>query len=758
MEYQFREVRVERQFGDGVLAISTGKLAKQAGGSVVVQYKDTAILAAATRAETREGTDFFPLTVDYREWTHAAGKFPGGFMKREGPPRTREVLTARLVDRPIRPLFPPGYRDEVQIMISTLSADQENEPDILAMIGASAALTISDIPFRCPTGSIRLGRIDGQLVPLPTLKQLEQSELDLVVAGTARSVLMIEGFGNQLSGQERLEAIMTAHKLLQPIVEMQLELREKLGLGERPEYESPENPLVSVLTERCYDCVREIMQIAGKRQRQNAAEELLEQLVAELVPLEGETQYSEQQVREAFYAVKQRVVRELIFEGRRPDGRGLKQIRPIHCEVGVLPRTHGSALFARGETQALVTTTLGTVSDAQKVNGIIPEYLQRFMVHYNMPPYSVGEVRPIRGPGRREIGHGALAERSLRPVVPSTDEFPYTVRVVSDILESNGSSSMASVCGGSLSLMDAGVPIKEAVAGISIGLVKEGDRYVLLTDIIGDEDHYGDMDFKAAGTKEGVTGIQLDLKIGGIEEQIIREALQQACEARLEILETMNRCIDKPRSELSPYAPKLVQVKIDPQKIGMVIGPSGKTIRQLETDTSTKIEIEEDGTITIASTDRAAAERAAEQIRELTAEVEVGKIYRGRVVSVTDFGAFVEILPGRDGLCHISELSNGYVQNVSDVCKVGDILDVKVIMIDDQDRVKLSRKAVLQERDESGEGQRPELAGAGAGGDRNLNERRERSSGQSRRNGGGRRDRRRGGGGGRTGQRRSSRR
>jgi len=764
MEYQFREVRVERQIGDGVLAISTGKLAKQAGGSVVVEYKDTAILAAATRAEPREGIDFFPLTVDYRERTYAAGKFPGGFMKREGPPRTREILTARLVDRPIRPLFPPGYRDEVQIMISTLSADQENEPDILAMIGASAALTISDIPFLGPTGSIRLGRIEGQFVPLPTLKQIEESDLDLVVAGSSRSVLMIEGFGKQLSEQEMLEAIMTAHKLLQPIVEMQLELRDKLGLGERPEYESPENPLVPVLTDRYYERVREIMQIAGKKERQEAADELLEQLVAELVPLEGETEYSEQQVREAFYAVKERAVRELIFEGRRPDGRDPKQIRPIHCEVGVLPRTHGSALFARGETQALVTTTLGTVSDAQKVDGIIPAYLQRFMVHYNMPPYSVGEVRPIRGPGRREIGHGALAERSLKPVVPSTDEFPYTVRVVSDILESNGSSSMASVCGGSLSLMDAGVPIKEAVAGISIGLVKEGERYVLLTDIIGDEDHYGDMDFKVAGTANGITGIQLDLKIDGIEEQIIRETLERAREARLEILEIMNRCIDKPRPELSPYAPKLVQVKIDPDKIGLVIGPSGKTIRQLETDTDTKIEIEDDGTITIASANREAAERAAEYIRGLTAEVEVGKVYRGRVVSVTDFGAFIEILPGKDGLCHISELSDGYVQKVSDICKVGDILDVKVILIDDQDRVKLSRKAVLQEQGQTDRGRLPELAGAGSstGGERNTNERRDRAGGQSHR--GGRRDRRRGGsrgnGGGRGGQRqrRSSRR
>lgn len=691
--------RVERPLGSGTLSIETGKLAKQAHGAVVVQYGDTVALVTAVEGEEDEGRDFFPLVVDYREKTYAAGKFPGGFIKREGRPTTKEILTSRLIDRPIRPLFPAGYVREVQIMGATLSADRENDPDVLCMIGSSAALHVSHIPFLRPTASIRLGRINDELVVMPTHSELEESDLDLVISGTRDAITMIEGFAREMSEDAMLQAIMFGQQQIAMIVDMIEELRNKAGLGAKPVQPAmAANPLIDIFRDRFAAEFRERKQTSGKHDRADKVRELKKRIADEYLPEKGESQYKPAQVSQALEALEERVVRDLILEGKRIDGRNSKQLRNITCEVGVLPRTHGSAVFARGETQALVTTTLGTVGDEQRVDGLADEYSKKFMLDYNFPPFSVGECRPIRGPGRREIGHGALAERSLKAVIPMPDTFPYTVRVVSDILESNGSSSMASVCGGTLSLMDAGVPITDPVAGISIGLVKEKDRFVLLTDIMGDEDHFGDMDFKIAGTGRGITGIQLDLKIDGINEEIIRATLEQAREARRDILKTMLSTLRQPRHEPSRLAPRILQVHINPEKIGLLIGPGGKTIKGIQESTGAKIDIEDDGTVSIAHMDAAGAEAARQKVEALTEEVRVGKVYEGKVTSIKDFGAFIEILPGRDGLCHISELDDKYVDKVDSVCKVGDKLQVKVIAIDDQDRVKLSRKALLREQ------------------------------------------------------------
>ncbi len=690
---------VEANLGDKTLRIETGKLAKQAHGAVVVQFGDTVTLVTAVEGEEDEGRDFFPLVVDYREKTYAAGKFPGGFIKREGRPTTKEILTSRLIDRPIRPLFPAGYYREVQIMGAVLSADKENDPDILCMIGSSGALHMSHIPFLRPTGSVRLGRIGNELIVMPTHSQLEDSDLDLIVSGTREAITMIEGFAREMSEENMVQAIQFAHEQIVKIVDAVEELRKKAGLEPKP---APSgltlNPLVEIFRQRFFNELRERKQTPGKHDRANKIRELRERVAAEFLPENGEAKYTPEQVAGAFEALEERVVRDLILEGKRIDGRNPRQLRNIACEVGVLPRTHGSAIFARGETQSLVTTTLGTVSDEQRVDGLGEEYSKKFMLDYNFPPFSVGECRPIRGPGRREIGHGALAERSLKAVIPGPDKFPYTIRVVSDILESNGSSSMASVCGGTLSLMDAGVPISDPVAGISIGLVKEKDRFVLLTDIMGDEDHFGDMDFKVAGTGRGVTGIQLDLKIDGINEEIIRATLDQAREARREILKQMLSTLRQPRSSPSKYAPRLITVRIHPEKIGLLIGPGGKTIKGIQEATGAKIDIDDDGTVFISHMDAAGAEAAKLKVEALTEEVRVGKVYDGRVTSIKDFGAFIEILPGRDGLCHISELDDKYVDRVENVCKVGDHLQVKVIAIDDQDRVKLSRRALLREQ------------------------------------------------------------
>ncbi|MGZ3394096.1 MAG: polyribonucleotide nucleotidyltransferase [Isosphaeraceae bacterium] len=711
---------VERTIGEKVISLETGLLAKQASGAVVVRIGDTMSLVATMAAPGREGLDFFPLTVDYREKTYAAGKFPGGFIKREGRPTTKEILTARLIDRPIRPLFPEWYHEEVQIQAGPISADRQNDPDVPSIIGASASLLLTRAPFQGPIGAVRLARVEGKLIALPTVEELEHSDLDLVVASTTKAIVMIEGFGEELPEPEMADAIMRAHHLNQEVIQLQFDLLEAVGLSiPEPEHvETPADPLRQVLHDRYADRLREIKQIVLKQERNSTTKDLLDQVIKDLIPVDGtplavptghvgesgeapvEVPVTPGRIKAAFAAIEERVVRELILEGKRPDGRCPRDLRSIRCEVSLLPRAHGSALFQRGETQALVTTVLGTTADEQRVDGIMDEYSKKFMLDYNMPPFAVGEIRPIRGPGRREIGHGALAERSVAPILPSPATFPYTIRVISDILESNGSSSMASVCGATLSLMDAGVPISDPVGGISIGLVQDeaSGRHILLTDIIGDEDHFGDMDFKVAGTQRGVTGIQLDLKNKGITEEIIRETLEQAHEARLEILRAMLRAIKRPREEISANAPRLIQIQINPEKIGLIIGPGGKTIRRLQEETGAKIDIEDSGVVTLSSLEAAGAEAARDKIVAMTEGVQIGRVYEGRVTSIKEFGAFVEILPGKDGLVHISELTDGYVSSVADICRVGDPMLVKAIAVDDQDRVKLSRKAALAER------------------------------------------------------------
>jgi polyribonucleotide nucleotidyltransferase len=693
--------RVETQIGQHTLSLETGKLAKQAHGAVVVGLDESQALVAAVEGNEDTVRDFFPLVVDYREKTYAAGKFPGGFIKREGRPTTKEILTARLIDRPIRPLFPAAYRREVQIMCSTLSFDRENDADILSMIGSSAALHVSHIPFLNLTAAVRLGRINGEFVVMPTISQMEESDLDLIVSGTREAITMIEGFSRELSEEVMLEAIVLCHKEIAKIIGLIEQLREKAGLGmkELPP-PAPENPFKQTVLGKYAEALKTAKVTKGKANRADAVRELKDKIKEELtanITGEKEKEKAKKEVGAALYWLEEKVVRDLILSGVRIDGRGHRDLRQISCEVGLLPRTHGSALFTRGETQALVTITLGTSSDEQRIDGLSDEYSKKFMLDYNFPPFSVGETKPIRGPGRREIGHGALAERSLKAVIPDVEKFPYTIRVVSEILESNGSSSMASVCGGTLALMDAGVPISDPVAGISIGLVKEGDRYALLTDIMGDEDHFGDMDFKVAGTVRGITGIQLDLKIEGINEEIIKGTLEQAREARREILRAIVGTLRFPREEISPRAPRLLTVQINPEKIGLLIGPGGKTIKGIQEATGAKLDIDDDGTVYISHSEAAGAEAARAKVAALTEEVKVGKVYDGKVTSIKDFGAFVEILPGRDGLVHISELDDKYVDRVDAVCKVGDKMQVKVIAIDDQDRVKLSRKQALRE-------------------------------------------------------------
>jgi polyribonucleotide nucleotidyltransferase len=673
-------------------------LAKQAAGSCLVQYGETVVLAAAASGPPRPG-DFFPLTCDYRERVAAAGKFPGGFLKREGRPTVKETLTARLMDRPIRPQFPDGYRDDIQIQSFVLASDRQNDGDVLAVNGASASLLLSPLPFQGPLGAVRLGYINGQLVPFPTHDALEESDLDLIVAGTKDAVLMIEGFAREIPESLMIEAILKAHEHVREICAMQEELAAKAGSVKVAYVPPPPDPLLDTLRQKYFAELTQAKRTEGKLARADAVAALEARALAEAIPdPQAADAVTPERFDAAWHNLERHAVRQSILGGTRSDGRDGKTLRPITCAIDVLPRVHGSALFQRGETQALVTVTLGTGRDEQRVDGLVEEYSQKFMLHYYFPSFSVGEVRPIRGPGRREIGHGALAERSVKPVLPTPEEFPYTVRIISDILESNGSSSMASVCGATLGLMAAGVPISNPVAGISIGLVQEQDRWTLLTDIIGDEDHFGDMDFKVAGTQNGVTGIQLDLKTHGISEEIVRAALMQAREARIEILRKMLTTISRPRPEISVWAPRLLRTHIDPEKIGLLIGPGGKMIRSIQEATGASIEVEDDGTVTVASTAMEGAEEAMRRIEALTASVELGKIYQGRVISIKDFGAFIEILPGKDGLCHISELAEGYVSSVGDVCKLGDELEVKVIAIDDQDRVKLSRKAALREQ------------------------------------------------------------
>lgn len=696
------KVSVEREFGGRKFSLTTGEIAKQAAGAVFVQFGETVVLVAAQDGPSRPGTDFFPLTVDYRERSAAAGKFPGGFLKREGRPTLKEILTARLTDRPIRPLFPEGYIDEVQIMANVMACDGENDPDVLTITGASASLTLAaGIPFKGPLAGVRVAYLGGNFVLMPTQAEIAQSQLDLVVAGTRDSVLMIEGFADQLPEELMAEALVFGHKAIQVLCDLQTELAQKVGVPEKTFVPRLANPFQDRLRSEAYDQLRAAKTIGKKQDRAEATNQLKETLQARYFPAGVEATpegHTLAQFNDAFTDLVYRVIRDLTLEGQRIDGRGLTDLRPVSCQVGVLPRVHGSALFTRGETQSLATLVLGTVRDEQKVDGLFTEYSKRFMLDYYFPPYSVGECRPIRGPGRREIGHGALAERSVVSVIPPAEKFPYTIRVISDITESNGSSSMASVCSATLALMDAGVQISQPVAGISIGLVKEPHKYVLLTDIIGDEDHYGDMDFKVAGTQKGVTGIQLDLKIDGINEQIIRDTLQQAKTARVELLRSMLTAIRRPAKDISPHAPKLVRTKIDPAKIGLLIGPGGKTIRAIQEETKTTVDVDDSGVVVISGMDRMLVDDALARVEAMAEEIKVGKIYNGTVSSIKDFGAFIEIAPGKDGLCHISELSDGYVKSVIDICKEGDKLQVKVIAVDEQNRVKLSRKAVLLEQ------------------------------------------------------------
>jgi polyribonucleotide nucleotidyltransferase len=693
------KVTVEREFGGRPLSITTGELAKQAGGAVLVQYGETVVLVAAQSGPPRPGIDFFPLTVDYRERTAAAGKFPGGFFKREGRPSMKEILTSRLTDRPIRPLFPEGFVDEVQVMATVLAVDPENDPDILSIIGASAALSLAPVPFSGPIAAVRIGLVNGEFVLMTTQSQMPKSRLDLIVAGSASSVLMIEGFADQLPEPDMVAAISFAQREIAKLCELQNELVSKVG--KKPfKFEAPAtNPFLQLLTDKAYTKFKSVKGGKQKKERSEATRAFRTELQAEFFP-DGAVATSEghtvEQFKKAFSDLEYQVVRDMILDGVRLDGRKPTDLRAVSCSVGVLPRVHGSAIFTRGETQSLGTVTLGTARDQQKVDGLFEEVSKRFMLDYNFPPYSVGECKPIRGPGRREIGHGALAERSVAPVIPPTEKFPYTIRVISDITESNGSSSMATVCNATLSLMDAGVPLVQPVAGISIGLVKQSDdKFTLLTDIMGDEDHFGDMDFKVAGTQKGITGIQLDLKINGISERIIRETLEQARSARIELLRAMLGTISRPRKEVSETAPRLKMIKIDPEKIGLLIGPGGKTVRGIQEQSGATIDIGEDGTVMVSGANLAAVDHAMAAVEAITEEIKVGRIYEGTVSSIKDFGAFIEIAPGKDGLCHISELADGFVKSVTDIVKIGEKIRVKVIAVDDQNRVKLSRKALM---------------------------------------------------------------
>lgn len=690
--------KVEETVGGETLSIESGEVAKQADGAVIVRYGDTVVLVTAVCGEPKGG-DFLPMTVDYREKTYAAGKFPGGFYKRESRPTNKEILTMRMMDRPMRPLFPKGYSDEVQIMSVVLSADKETDPDVISMVGASAAVAVSSIPFNGPTGSVRVGLINDEFVINPKNSELESSTMNLVVSGTEDAVMMVEASGNEISEDKFVDAIMFGFEEIKKIVRIQKELVAKCG-KEKQKYEVPtvDTVLFDEIKAKAYDKIKVQSVVNGKFARKKALKEVRNKLIEEYCTGAVDEDI-ENKVKSIFDELVEAAVQEqIIKESKRIDGRGLKDIRPITCEVSFLPRTHGSALFTRGETQALVVTTLGTSIDEQRVDGLVDGYTKKFMLDYNFPPFCVGEAKPIRGPGRREIGHGALAEKALEQMIPAFEDFPYTIRIVSDILESNGSSSMATVCGGTLCMMDAGIPMKRPVAGIAMGLVKEGKEVRILSDILGDEDHLGAMDFKVAGTEYGITALQMDLKISGISEQIMRDALAQAKEGRMHILKEMLTAIEKPRSEISIHAPKLVKFKINPEKIGLVIGPGGKNIKKIQEESGTRVEIEDDGTIIISAASLESVEIAKTYIKGLTDDAEIGRIYNGKVVSVKEYGVFVEIMPGKEGLVHISELSNDYIEKVEDVVKMGDEIKVKLIGIDEQKRLKLSRKAALKEK------------------------------------------------------------
>jgi len=690
------ERRMSIELGGRNLSIEAGKIAKQANGAVAVQYGETIVLVTAVCSEEeRKNIDFIPLTVNYLEMTFAAGRIPGGFFKREGRPSDRETLISRLIDRPIRPLFPKGFKRETQIIATVLSADQENDPAILGMIGASAALTVSDIPFKGPIGGVRVGRINGEYKCNPTNSELETSNIDLLVAGNRDGVIMVEGSAKMGKEDDILEAIFFGYDHLRGLIEMQERLSDELNI-EKTEFIPQDNEaLREQIQSFAVPQLREVHAISGKLERRRRLEEILEDVMEKFG---GEDEESRAEAREMLAETEGRLIREMVLnEGRRVDGRGLSDIRPISCEVGILPRTHGSALFTRGETQVLAVTTFGTSSDEQKIDTLNGESYKSFMLHYNFPPFCVGEVSPLRSPSRREIGHGALAERAILPVLPSSDTFPYTIRVVSEVLESNGSSSMATVCGGMLALMDAGVPTIDTVAGIAMGLVKEGERVAILSDILGDEDHIGDMDFKAAGTEEGITAVQMDIKGPGVTRGLLREILYKAREGRLHILEKMRETIPEPRKDLSRHAPRITTFQVKPDKIRDIIGPGGKNIRSIVEQTGVKIEIEDPDLVKIASANYEAIEEAMAIIKRLIQEVEVGGLYLGNVKRVLDFGAIVELFPGTDGLIHISQLAEQRVENVSDILKEGDEVLVKVIGIEPNGRIRLSRKEALKQ-------------------------------------------------------------
>jgi polyribonucleotide nucleotidyltransferase len=693
--------RVELDFHGRRLIVETGKVAKQAGGAAWVQYGETVVLVTATASRSpREGIDFFPLTCDYQEKTFAAGKIPGGFFKREGRPAEKEILTSRLIDRPIRPLFPKGFNCETQVIATVLSHDRENDPDVIGMTGASIALTLSDIPFNGPIAAVRVGRVDGKIVINPTAAQVPDSDLNIVVAASKDAIVMVEGGARILPESVVLEGLFAAHEACQTLIAIQEDLVRKVGKTKRvvapPQVDEA---LAATVKEFATPKLKAALAKGVKQERYAALDAVGDEAIGKFG---AESPERAKAVTQLVGKVTKAVVREqIISERKRLDGRGLADIRPITCEIDVLPRTHGSAIFTRGETQALVVATLGTSSDEQKIDALVGEYYKKFMLHYNFPPFSTGEAKFLRGPGRREIGHGALAERSIVPVLPDEADFPYTIRIVSEILESNGSSSMASVCGGSLALMQAGVPIKAPVAGVAMGLIKEGDEVRVLSDILGDEDHLGDMDFKITGTKDGITAVQMDIKIGGVNREVMSQALEQARQGRLHILGKMAEAIDKPRAELSTHAPRIVTVKIKQDRIRDLIGPGGKTIRGIVEQTGCKIDVSDDGTVLVASSDGVQMQKALDFIRGLTAEAEVGRIYRGTVRRVVDFGAFVEIMPGTDGLVHISQLAHERVRQVTDVVREGDVIDVKVLEVDKSGKIRLSRKEALKD---SGQG------------------------------------------------------
>ena len=693
--------RVDLEYHGRPLSIEVGKIAKLANGSALVRYGETVVLVTAVASrEARKNLDFFPMTVDYQEKTFAAGKIPGGFFKREGRPSEKEILTCRLIDRSLRPLFPDGFRCETQIIATVLSVDKENDPDVVAMLGASVALEVSDIPFEGPVAGVRVGRVGGQWVINPTQTQLVESDINIYLTGSRDSIVMVEGGARVVPEDDVLEALYRGHDAIQTLIDLQEEIKKEVGRPKRPVPEATQDSaLVQKVRELAQANIEKALSTPEKQERVRC----LAEVKAEALP-QALQEYPEREdeIRAVFGEIESNHLRRLIVQERvRIDGRGLKDIRPISCEVQMLPRTHGSALFTRGETQALVTTTLGTGIDEQKIDALMGEYYRKFMLHYNFPPYSVGEAKFLRGPGRREIGHGALAERALLAVLPEHEKFPYTIRLVSEIMGSNGSTSMASVCGGSLSLMDAGVPIEAAVSGVAMGLIKEEEEVRILSDILGDEDHLGDMDFKVAGTRKGITALQMDIKIGGVTREIMKEALYQAKEGRMTILEVMEGTLAEARKEVSRHAPRIITLKVKQDKIREIIGPGGKTIRSIVEQTGVKIDVEDDGTVTIASSDDVAARKAVEIIQGITAEAEIGKIYKGKVRRIMDFGAFVEILPGTDGLVHISQLAPERVNQVTDILREGDEVMVKVLDVDRQGKIRLSRKEALADSEKS---------------------------------------------------------